>query len=340
MCCNAGISGSSGGEEHKHRVVTARSIFVAIVMGAEALHFDVEVVPTVLFAADKDLEQSGKLCCSLFRLDRNVTVCGADDCFYACGFISVCEIVFNELIGCGDGDRTDLVKGKHAEPELVMTLEHEHYGVALLDAERFEIIRSLCRIFLHIAKGESAVGLIVCDPHHCELIGILFRNRIDAVKCKVEFVVVFEGDTVEDAVFVIVGFDEVVGDGCSLGSFGFGVLCGNVGYFGVFLGDKAILRVENNRVEFASALAYRDHTVGNEGIIEYRVALVQNINVVADLNLERTLDDNVEFLAVVRAELDGCVLLLGDIGEFNKEGLGELFLEFRREVIVLVAVLF
>ena len=93
-------------------------------------------------------------------------------------------------------------------------------------------------------------------------------------------------------------------------------------------------------MEFATALADGDHTVGDEGIIEYRVTLVQDINMAADLNLEGALDDNVKFLTVMRAELDGGVLLLGDIGEFYKEGLCELLFEFGREVIVLVAVLF
>ena len=59
----------------------------------------------------------------------------------------------------------------------------------------------------------------------------------------------------------------------------------------------------------------------------------------SNLNLKRALYDNVKFLSVMRAELDGRVLLLGEIGEFYKERLGELVLEFGGEVIIYEAVL-
>ena len=66
---------------------------------------------------------------------------------------------------------------------------------------------------------------------------------------------------------------------------------------------------------------------------------MKHVHVVAYLHLKRALNDNVEFLAVVRVKLDGGILLFGEIGELYKEGLGELILEFRCEVVVLNAVL-
>ena len=60
---------------------------------------------------------------------------------------------------------------------------------------------------------------------------------------------------------------------------------------------------------------------------------------VAYLHLQSTLDNDVELLAVVRAELDGRILLLGNVGELDKEGLCELILELGGQVVVLDAVL-
>ena len=94
---------------------------------------------------------------------------------------------------------------------------------------------------------------------------------------------VLEFDSVEYAVFVIGGFNKAIRNrGVCL--FLFVRLCGNVGNLGVFLADLTVLRIENDCVEFASALAYCDHTVGYEGVIEDRIAFVKDVNVTSDLN--------------------------------------------------------
>ena len=45
-----------------------------------------------------------------------------------------------------------LVKCKNREPELIMTLEDNHNPVALLDAERFKVVRRLSGIFHHVLE--------------------------------------------------------------------------------------------------------------------------------------------------------------------------------------------
>jgi hypothetical protein len=79
--------------------------------------------------------------------------------------------------------------------------------------------------------------------------------------------------------------------------------------------------------------------VGDDAVVEDGIALVENVHVITDLYLEGTLDDHVEFLAVVGVQLDGSVLLFGEIGEFYEEGLRQLFLEFGSQVVILNAVL-
>ena len=65
-----------------------------------------------------------------------------------------------QLIGSGDGYSAQLVQSDHSGPELVMTLQHQHYLVALLDAQRGEVVGILVGHILHILEGETALGLV------------------------------------------------------------------------------------------------------------------------------------------------------------------------------------
>ena len=338
MCRDAGIAGCSRGEQHEHGVVAAGRILIAEVVSAKALHLDIEVVPAVLLRADENLDHIGEFGGGLFCFCRYIAVGGADDSLYLGGLISVNEIVFNKLICRRDCDSTDLVKGNHAEPELVVALENKHYGVAALDAERLEVVCGLGGVLLYIAECESTLGLVVAHPHHRQLVGRFFRDSIDAVKCKIEFIVVLEADTAKYTIFIIGGLNEIISN-ASGGLFCLGSLCGDEGCLGIFLADLTVLRIEDNSVEFAAALADSDHAVRDKAVVEDRIAFVQDINVIAYLNLERALDDDVELLTVVRVELDGSVLLLCKVGEFYEEGLSELISEFGGEIVVDKAVL-
>ena len=268
-------------------------------MSAESFHLYVKVIPAGLFATDENFEHSGEFCRSLFSLCRYVAVSGADDSLYLSCLVSVCKIVFNELICGGNCDSSYLMKREHAEPELVMTLEHEHNSIPFFDTERLEVVSGFRRILLHITKGKAAVGFIVCHPKHSTFVGSLFSNSVNAVEGKVEFVLVFEFDATEDTLVVIEGFYEVVCNGflilfffCRFGS--------SVRYFGIFLAYKSVLRIENYSVELTATLTYGNHTVRNKAVVENGVTLVKDVNAVAYLHLERALYYYVKLLTVVR----------------------------------------
>ena len=93
-------------------------------------------------------------------------------------------------------------------------------------------------------------------------------------------------------------------------------------------------------MEFASALTYCDHAVGDQAVIEDGVTFMEDIYMISNLYFERTLNDYIKFLTVVRVELHGSILFFREIGKFNEERFCEFFLEFRREVVVFHAVLF
>ena len=61
----------------------------------------------------------------------------------------------------------------------------DQHAVAALDAQGTEIVDSLGGKTLHILEGEAALGHIVCDVDHCQFVGILPRQGIHCVKCKV-----------------------------------------------------------------------------------------------------------------------------------------------------------
>ena len=68
MGCDTGIACGARGKEHKHRIVAAGGILGAVIVGAEALHLYVKVIPAVTLASDKYLEQSGGTLPQPFRL--------------------------------------------------------------------------------------------------------------------------------------------------------------------------------------------------------------------------------------------------------------------------------
>ena len=92
-------------------------------------------------------------------------------------------------------------------------------------------------------------------------------------------------------------------------------------------------------MELTAPLAYCNHAVGDKAVIENGVSFVENVHVIANLNLERALNDNVKFLTVMGVELHRSILLFGQIRKFNEERLCKLLLEFGSEVIILNAVL-
>ena len=81
--------------------------------------------------------------------------------------IKVTEIIANQLsvpVEKVKGD-TNIAEELGADSldivELIMAFEDEHYGVALLDAERFEVVRGLRGIFLHVTESETFFFLLV-----------------------------------------------------------------------------------------------------------------------------------------------------------------------------------
>ena len=67
------------------------------------------------------------------------------------------------------------MESEDSEPELVVSLKHQHNLIALFDTEGLKVIRSLAGGFLNILKGKYTLGLILGNVNHSYLIGAFSR---------------------------------------------------------------------------------------------------------------------------------------------------------------------
>ena len=82
-----------------------------------------------------------------------------------------------------------------------MALKHQHYAVALFNAERFKVVCALVRGAFHIVKGKAALNLVLINVQHCKLFRSFLRYLINNIKGEVEFILVFKLYFLQRAVF-------------------------------------------------------------------------------------------------------------------------------------------
>ena len=199
------------GEEHEHRIVSAGGILRPLVLSGEELVLAVEIVPAISLTSGKNLcANAGAALAGAVDLVGKVSVVGTDYRRDLSRVEAVFEIVLLQEVRRGYNDRAELVKSEDREPELIVTLQHKHYLVAALDAERGEVIRALGRCALHIREGEAAFVFQVVEVEHRKSVGVLRRERVHDIKGKVEAVRVHEFDRLGRAVFVFDGLYEIL----------------------------------------------------------------------------------------------------------------------------------
>ena len=79
--------------------------------------------------------------------------------------------MINKKVCCRNCDCTDLVKTEDSKPELVVTLKNKHNSVALLDAERLEVVSRLSRMLLDILECEYTLRLVTVNVNKRTLVG-------------------------------------------------------------------------------------------------------------------------------------------------------------------------
>ena len=257
----------------------------------------------------------------------------ADDSADARSLVAVVEVVFDKHVRGGDGDGAELVERHRSDPELPVALQHEHHGVALLDAERLEVVCRAIGEERDVAVGEARLVLQVVEVDQGDLVRCLGRDGIDGVVGEVVFVGVVELDLLEVALFLD-ALDEARGvmirrhhgkrlDRRSLLRFKLRV--------GIVVGRSA--GGDYDREEGAVLLP-GNHAVGVGAVVVDRVAGTEKFLVAVDGDLEFSCENVVVFLALVMGELDRRGHLLGGDAGLDDKGFCDLVLEEGCEVVV------
>ena len=214
--------------------------------------------------------------------------------------------------------------GKHRRPELEVALEDQHHLVALLYPERLHVVGDAVRELHHVLEREAPLSHVRRDVEHRKAVGVLLSDFVDDVEREVELVVVLEADVGELPVFVFLALDELLGEQRLVR------LAASHSYHR----KRLLLGVarHDHRDKRALLAADRYHAVGRRGLVEYRVAGVQRLLVVAYLDAHRAGDDVVEFLAVVGRRVDGHLLLAFVVFVRDEVGSRKTALEHRSHV--------
>ena len=325
-----GVSRGARREEHEHLVVAAGGVGGAHERVAAERHLAVVVEPALALSAYEYLYHAGVGLGGLFGVQMCLSVGRAYDGADAGGVEAVFKVVQHQLVRGGNGYSSDLVEREHAEPELIVALEHQHHPVAPLYSDRQEVVGRHVRVSRHVAECEGVVALVGPDPEHRAPVGRFRRDPVDYVEGEVESVLVFEGDAVHDALVVERKRYEVVGDRP------LGDLLRRDGVLGIdgVLIERAVGLggLEDYGVDLADPASHRTQGVRIGTVVVDGVALVQYLHPVVDPDLEFALYDDVDLLAVVLGEDGRLVLRFGR--DADPEGFGRLVLERRRKVVV------
>ena len=134
VCHHLRFAARAAGKVHQHRVVI-------LVDEGRTLEFRrlppfLPPVAESFFVAQCDiLFHRRALWHGQLDLTDNIIVVGADDGLHRCTRVSIDVVVLGQHVCCGDDDGANLTQREHDDPPLIVTLQNEHYGVVLADAQ-------------------------------------------------------------------------------------------------------------------------------------------------------------------------------------------------------------
>ena len=265
------------------------------------------------------------------RLRGGLAVGRAEDGLHVARLEAVGEVMHHQLVRRGDDHGAELVAREDREPELVVALQDEHHLVAAADAERGEVVRGAVRLLRHLAERDAPLGEVVRNVQHRKLVRRAPGDLVDDVEGEVEPLRMAEADVQEASVGVLDRIDEPLDDQRLLGELGADGLDG----------DRLLLLAagHDHRDERDVLAADGDHAVGRRGLVEDRVALVEDLLVVADAHAHRSAHNEVELLPRVGRRMDRQALQLLVVAVGDVIGRRQAVAEHRRHVADLDALL-
>ncbi len=255
----------------------------------------------------------------------SVPVGRADQGLDAGSVEAVLKVMLLQLVGCGDRDGAQFVQGHHGEPELIVPLEHQHDPVAPLDSQGGEIVGALVGGVLDILEGEAALLMMLVHIEHGQLIRILAGDLVHDIKTEVEGFMIREADGSEPSLLILLRVNKLLGNQVTL-------IPGRLGYGREISAALLSFNRKDHRQEDAVLPVHGDHAVRQGGVVIDAVAFLQDLGMVADLDLQAAGKHQVEFLSLVGGRMDRLILLLFGIFIANPVRLRHLIPEFRRQV--------
>ena len=157
--------------------------------------------------------------------------------------------------------------------------------------------------YIATPQGAPALGHIICDVNHGQLVGILPGQSIHGVKCEVITLGIGVVQTRHSTVFVLSTPDELIAQQPLLrrqvlnsGS-GFQLQC-----------SIPLVTGHDHGQEHAVVTVNGDHTVRRGRFVENRIAFSEDFLMFTHLDPHGALQHNVELLAVMGGGVDGFIL--------------------------------
>ena len=331
---NLRVAGCTGGEEHQDRIISAGGILRPLKFAAICRQLTIKVMParTGTAGADQGLDRLALLHCPLHMLGH-ISVTGADNGADAGCVKSVHIVMLQQLVGCRDCNCPQLMQRHNGEPELIVPLQHQHHPVPLLDAQGAEVIGGHIGVALHIRKGKAALGHIVGNMQHCQLVRGLFRNLVHNIKAEVEGVRIVIFDAGQMAEFIRSGCHKLIrnrmqqpclvhiGEHTGL-------------YMLLVFGHTLSVWIHDNCIDLTVLAAHCNFIVGSGAVVVNGITRVKDFTVVTDEDLHAALHHNIKFLTLMGRHMQRLVQRLLGIRDPYKEGFADLVPELGRQTVV------
>ena len=193
-----GHAGGAGGKVEEHDVLIlgisiAHRLLPLVGGGGEAL---VVAAPAGAAGAHQHLVAQGRAVgLGLLHGVRHAGgVLRADDGGHVRSVDTVADVLGSKQVRGRDGDGPDLVQGNDDGPELVVPLEDQHHGVALLHADGLEVVGGAVGIQHHAAEVVRYHIALGIGPQEGLAVGILPSQAIHHVVGKVEGIRALEAE--------------------------------------------------------------------------------------------------------------------------------------------------
>ena len=120
------------------------------------------------------------------NLTHHIGIVHTDDCLYRCTGVAIDDVFLRQHVGCGNDDSANLMQGEHDDPPFIATLQNEHHGVVLANAQRHQVRGCLIGLFLQLSESSTNLLALIVRPQDGQSLGLLCCPRVHHVIGEIE----------------------------------------------------------------------------------------------------------------------------------------------------------